>query len=84
MDSRALLEALQKRKLGAAGLDVYEEEGELFFEDKSTELVDDEVLSLLLTLPNVLITSHQGFFDRRGAGSHRENHHKQHSRVFCR
>lgn len=61
VDSRALLEALQKRRLGAAGLDVYEEEGDLFFEDKSAELMDDEVLALLLTLPNVLVTSHQGF-----------------------
>ena len=61
VDSRALLEALQKGKLGAAGLDVYEEESDLFFEDKSGELMDDEVLSLLLTLPNVLVTSHQAF-----------------------
>ncbi len=61
VDSRALLAALRKGRLGAAGLDVYEEESELFFEDKSFELMDDEVLSLLLTLPNVLVTSHQGF-----------------------
>jgi len=61
VESRALLEALQKGRLGAAGLDVYEEESDLFFEDKSGELMDDEVLSLLLTLPNVLITSHQAF-----------------------
>ncbi len=61
VDSRALLEALQKGRLGAAGLDVYEEESDLFFEDKSGELMDDEVLSLLLTLPNVLVTSHQAF-----------------------
>lgn len=61
VDSRALLEALQKGRLGAAGLDVYEEEGDLFFEDKSFQLMEDEVLSLLLTLPNVLITSHQAF-----------------------
>jgi D-lactate dehydrogenase len=52
---------MQKGRLGAAGLDVYEEESDLFFEDKSLELMDDEVLSLLLTLPNVLITSHQAF-----------------------
>jgi D-lactate dehydrogenase len=61
VDSTALLEALRKGKLGAAGLDVYEEESELFFEDKSGEMVEDQVLSLLLTLPNVLVTSHQGF-----------------------
>lgn len=61
VDSRALLEALRSGKLGSAGLDVYEEEGDLFFEDRSQTLVDDEVLSLLLTLPNVLVTSHQAF-----------------------
>jgi D-lactate dehydrogenase len=61
VDSEALLEALQKGRLGSAGLDVYEEESDLFFEDKSLELMDDEVLSLLLTLPNVLVTSHQAF-----------------------
>ena len=61
VDSRALLGALQKGRLGSAGLDVYEEESDLFFEDKSLELMDDEVLSLLLTLPNVLITAHQAF-----------------------
>lgn len=61
VDSQALLEALHKGKVGAAGLDVYEEESDLFFEDKSLEPMDDEVLSLLLTLPNVLVTSHQAF-----------------------
>lgn len=61
VDSRALLEALRSGRLGSAGLDVYEEEGDLFFEDRSQTLVDDEVLSLLLTLPNVLVTSHQAF-----------------------
>ena len=61
VDSEALLEALQKGRLGSAGLDVYEEESDLFFEDRSLELMDDEVLSLLLTLPNVLVTAHQAF-----------------------
>lgn len=61
VDSRALLEALRKGELGGAALDVYEEETDLFFEDVSGEVLGDEVLSLLLTLPNVLITSHQGF-----------------------
>ena len=61
VDSRALLEALKSGRLGSAGLDVYEEESDLFFEDRSLELMDDEVLSLLLTLPNVLVTAHQAF-----------------------
>ena len=50
--------------VGAAGLDVYEEESEYFFEDFSTEVIDDDVLARLISFPNVLITSHQGFFTR--------------------
>lgn len=61
IDSRALLEALRKGRLGGAALDVYEEEEGYFFEDFSGEVLTDAVLSLLLTLPNVLITSHQAF-----------------------
>lgn len=61
IDSEALLKALQSEKVGAAGLDVYEEEAELFFEDLSNEIIKDEVLSLLNSLPNVIITSHQAF-----------------------
>ena len=49
-------------KIGSAGLDVYEEESDYFFEDKSTELITDDTLARLLTFPNVLITSHQAFF----------------------
>ena len=48
-------------KLGAAGLDVYEEEADYFFEDKSEKPIKDDVLSLLLTKPNVIISSHQAF-----------------------
>lgn len=61
IDSEALLEALNSGKLGGAALDVYEEESEYFFEDMSTNVVRDEVLSLLVSRPNVLITSHQAF-----------------------
>ena len=45
----------------ASGLDVYEEEAELFFEDNSNEIIQDETLALLISLPNVIITSHQGY-----------------------
>ncbi len=62
IDTPALIEALKKGKVGAAGLDVYEEENEYFFEDFSSEVISDDVLARLLTLPNVLVTSHQGFF----------------------
>jgi len=61
IDSLALLSAIDGGKLGAAGLDVYEEEADYFFEDKSEKPVKDDVLSLLLTKPNVIITSHQAF-----------------------
>ena len=61
IDSRALLYALYDKKIKAAGLDVYEEEANLFFEDNSNEIVQDDVLALLISLPNVIITSHQGY-----------------------
>ncbi len=57
-----LIAGLKRGKIGAAGLDVYEEETEYFFEDFSGSIMNDDVLARLLTFPNVLITSHQGFF----------------------
>lgn len=59
-----LLEALKNRKVGAAGLDVYEEETDFFFEDHSSNIIDDDNLLRLLAYPNVLVTSHQAFFTR--------------------
>ncbi len=64
VDSQAVLEALKAGQLGHLGLDVYEEEGALFFEDHSDELLLDDVLARLLGFPNVLITAHQAFFTR--------------------
>ena len=61
IDSRALLSALQEKRIKGAGLDVYEEEANLFFEDNSNEIIQDDVLALLISLPNVIITSHQGY-----------------------
>lgn len=61
IDSEALLSALNDKRIGGAALDVYEEESGLFFEDNSDKIVTDEVLSLLVSRPNVLITSHQAF-----------------------
>lgn len=61
IDSRALLSALKSGHLGSAGLDVYEEEEGVFFEDLSNRVLQDDVLARLLTFPNVLITSHQAF-----------------------
>ncbi|MBR0087912.1 MAG: 2-hydroxyacid dehydrogenase [Lachnospiraceae bacterium] len=61
IDAEALLKGLRERKIGAACLDVYEEEGDIFFEDRSGHILDDEILSRLISLPNVLVTSHQAF-----------------------
>lgn len=61
IDSEALLDALRHRKIAGAGLDVYEEETELFFEDHSEHIVNDDVLAGLISLPNVILTSHQAF-----------------------
>ncbi|HVS19334.1 MAG TPA: 2-hydroxyacid dehydrogenase [Planctomycetota bacterium] len=64
IDTRALIGALKSSRLGAVGLDVYEEEGDLFFQDLSGEVLHDDVFVRLMTFPNVLITGHQGFFTR--------------------
>lgn len=61
VDSQALLGGLKSGKLGGAALDVYEEEGDLFFRDLSDQVLRDEVFARLLTFPNVLVTAHQGF-----------------------
>jgi len=61
IDSRALIDALKTRHVGAAGLDVYEEEEGVFFRDLSNKVLQDDVLARLLTFPNVLVTSHQAF-----------------------
>ncbi len=62
VNSKDLIDGLKSHKIGYAGLDVYEEEASCFFEDFSTEIIADDVLSRLLTFPNVLVTSHQAFF----------------------
>lgn len=61
VDSTALVEALKHREIAAAGLDVYEEEAGIFFQDLSNQVLEDDVLARLLSFPNVLITSHQAF-----------------------
>lgn len=62
IDTQAVIEALRSFHIGYLGLDVYEQEGDLFFEDLSNEIIQDEVFAVLLTMPNVLITGHQAFF----------------------
>jgi len=61
IDSEALLDAIKNEKVSAAGLDVYEEETDFFYEDVSENVIQDDKLKLLLATPNVLVTSHQGF-----------------------
>jgi D-lactate dehydrogenase len=62
IDTRAVIDALKSGRLGHLGLDVYEEEGPLFFEDRSGRVLQDDVFARLLTFPNVVITGHQAFF----------------------
>ncbi len=64
VDTRAVIRGLKSGHIGALGLDVYEEEGDLFFEDLSASYIPDDVFARLLTFPNVLVTGHQGFFTR--------------------
>jgi D-lactate dehydrogenase len=64
IDTQALVAALKSGHIGAAGLDVYEEEEAIFFRDLSDQVLQDDVLARLLTFPNTLITSHQGFLTR--------------------
>ncbi len=61
IDTQAVVEALKNKKLGYLGLDVYEQESNIFFNDLSEEILVDDTLARLMTFPNVLITSHQGF-----------------------
>ena len=69
IDSRALIVALKKGHVGAAGLDVYEEEEGVFFQDLSNRVLQDDVLARLLTFPNVLVTSHQAFLTKEALAS---------------
>jgi len=65
IDTEAVIRALKTGKIGLLGLDVYEEEADLFFEDLSTQVIQDDVFARMLTFPNVLITAHQAFFTRQ-------------------
>ena len=64
IDSADLVEALKEKKIGAVALDVYEEEENYFFEDKSNQVIEDDILGRLLSFYNVLITSHQAYFTK--------------------
>ncbi|WGO97506.1 2-hydroxyacid dehydrogenase [Saccharophagus degradans] len=64
LDTRAVIQELKTGKIGSLGLDVYEEEADLFFEDYSDKIMTDDVFARLTTFPNVLVTGHQGFFTK--------------------
>ena len=64
IDTVEVIDALKSGRIGYLGLDVYEEEEEIFFEDRSSLIISDDVFSRLLTFPNVIITGHQAFFTR--------------------
>lgn len=69
LDTRALIDALKRGHVGAAGLDVYEEEEGIFFRNLSDRVLQDDVLARLLTFPNVLVTSHQAFLTHEALAS---------------
>ncbi len=62
IDTHALIDGLLEKKIAGVGLDVYEEESGVFYEDLSDEIIQDNTLARLMTFPNVLVTSHMGFF----------------------
>ncbi len=69
VDTQAVIEGLKAGRIGNVGLDVYEEEGDLFFEDLSNRVIRDDVFARLQTFPNVLVTGHQGFFTEEALGN---------------
>jgi len=69
VDTQALIRGLKSGKIKGAGLDVYEEESSLFFEDMSDTIIQDDVLSILVNMPNVILTSHQAFLTEEALAS---------------
>ena len=69
IDTEALVEGIKQRKIGAACLDVYEEESDVFFHDYSNHIVNDDVLARLISMPNVIVTSHQAFLTNEALGN---------------
>ncbi len=69
IDTKALIKRLKSSKIGWVGLDVYEEEADLFFEDLSNQIIQDDVFARLMTFPNVMITGHQAFFTEQALES---------------
>jgi D-lactate dehydrogenase len=62
IDTKTIIASLKSAQIGSLGLDVYEQESELFFEDRSDRILQDDTFARLMTFPNVIITGHQAFF----------------------
>jgi D-lactate dehydrogenase len=69
VDTKAVIDALKCKHIAALGLDVYEQEGDLFFEDFTDDIIQDDVIERLLSFPNVIITGHQAFFTQEAIGT---------------
>ena len=82
VDAEALLGAIKSRKVGAACLDVYEEESDLFFEDNSGHILEDDTLVRLISMPNVIVTSHQAFLTEEALSNIAETTAKNISDFF--
>lgn len=82
IDTTALIEGLKSGKVGAAGLDVYEEEGDFFYEDYSGEVMPDDELARIISMPNVLLTSHQAFLTREALNNIAETTFENLMRYF--
>jgi D-lactate dehydrogenase len=65
IDTQAAIDGLKSGAIGYLGIDVYEQEADLFFEDLSNEVIQDDTFQRLLTFPNVIVTGHQAFFTRQ-------------------
>jgi D-lactate dehydrogenase len=82
INTRDLLEGIKSGKIGSVGLDVYEEENDVFFRDLSNEILNDEILVFLLSLPNVILTSHQAYFTKEALNNIAETTIKNINEVF--
>lgn len=82
VDTEALLSGIKSRKVGAACLDVYEEEADVFFEDNSGHIMEDDTLARLISMPNVIVTSHQAFLTEEALSNIAETTVKNLSELF--
>ena len=83
VDAEALLAAIKSRKVGAACLDVYEEEADFFFEDFSGHILEDDTLARLISMPNVIVSSHQAFLTEEALSNIAETTVKNITDILC-